>query len=261
MDFPMANKKMFMVTLPGLAPLPAPLHDCHNPAEMRDILPSLFTIADRIIHASNASSAEKGLAPTCSKGCSACCRQLVPVSEPEALVLADYVTNLSESRRSVIESRFDAIIAKLKSTVLFTHLTNYYLHDVSNRDRYFALQRDYFALQMPCPFLEDDACTAYEVRPLACRQYLVTSPPVHCNAPFEEQTPIVDLPLPADMGGALASFDGENVHPTRAMPFAFSLMRAPELAKQERFSGEPDLLFGRYLDLLSMYFSNDSLVR
>ena len=34
------------------------------------------------------------------------------------------------------------------------------------------LNREYYALRMPCPFLKEEACTIYEQRPAACRELL-----------------------------------------------------------------------------------------
>ena len=45
------------------------------------------------------------------------------------------------------------------------------------------LARDYFRLGLPCPFLEDESCGIHEHRPLACREYLVTSDPAECAVP------------------------------------------------------------------------------
>ncbi len=42
------------------------------------------------------------------------------------------------------------------------------------------LAAEYFRLRIPCPFLEDERCGIHPVRPLACREYLVTSPPAAC---------------------------------------------------------------------------------
>jgi Fe-S-cluster containining protein len=39
---------------------------------------------------------------------------------------------------------------------------------------------DYFGLRIPCPFLEEESCSIHASRPSACREYLVTSPAMHC---------------------------------------------------------------------------------
>ena len=42
---------------------------------------------------------------------------------------------------------------------------------------------DYFRLGIACPFLEDESCSIHPDRPIACREYLVTSPPRIARAP------------------------------------------------------------------------------
>ena len=41
--------------------------------------------------------------------------------------------------------------------------------------------REYFSQQIACPFLEDESCSIHPSRPVACREYLVTSPAEHCS--------------------------------------------------------------------------------
>jgi Fe-S-cluster containining protein len=40
--------------------------------------------------------------------------------------------------------------------------------------------REYFTFGIACPFLEDESCSIHTVRPVTCREYLVTSPPEFC---------------------------------------------------------------------------------
>jgi Fe-S-cluster containining protein len=48
------------------------------------------------------------------------------------------------------------------------------------------LSAAYFALGLPCPFLEDESCSIHPERPLVCREYLVTSPAALCSGPTQE---------------------------------------------------------------------------
>jgi Fe-S-cluster containining protein len=52
---------------------------------------------------------------------------------------------------------------------------------------------EYFRQGIPCPFLEREACSIYADRPVACREYLVTSPAEHCAAPSPETVHCVRL--------------------------------------------------------------------
>ena len=52
----------------------------------------------------------------------------------------------------------------------------------------------YFALRVPCPFLEDESCSIHAERPLVCREYLVTSPAELCAGPTQEGVTPVAVP-------------------------------------------------------------------
>ena len=62
--------------------------------------------------------------------------------------------------------------------------------------------RAYYALRLPCIFLEDGACSIYEHRPAACREYLVTSPPELCQD--TEKNPVEELSNPLRAGTVLS---------------------------------------------------------
>jgi hypothetical protein len=52
----------------------------------------------------------------------------------------------------------------------------------------------YFALGIPCPFLEEESCSIHPDRPLVCREYLVTSPAELCSGPVQEGVTPVAVP-------------------------------------------------------------------
>src|SRR5260370_9472019 len=52
----------------------------------------------------------------------------------------------------------------------------------------------YFALGIPCPFLEDESCSIHPERPLVCREYLVTSPAELCSGERQEGVTPVAVP-------------------------------------------------------------------
>jgi len=67
--------------------------------------------------------------------------------------------------------------------------------DVSYDHRLHLLYRRYLALALPCPFLVEETCSIYSWRPIACRQYFVTSPESWCADPFGNNVRRVSLPL------------------------------------------------------------------
>ncbi len=81
--------------------------------------------------------------PVCQKGCEHCCRQPIPLSQPEAFALFEYV-------------RF-ALAPEIKAKLLQNYLS----------------QQDAQAPGAPCPLLLNGSCQAYQLRPIACRRFMV----------------------------------------------------------------------------------------
>ena len=148
-----------------------------GPVAMDEVLPIFQGLADLFVARCVAKAEAEGRAITCRAGCGACCRQLVPISEPEARDLARVVKAMPEPRRSQVRARFEAALAGLEPTGVIARA----MHPAEGEARQLGL--DYFAQHVACPFLEDESCSIHPDRPLACREYLVTSPAKHCEAP------------------------------------------------------------------------------
>lgn len=157
-------------------------------------LPFFYRLDDAAIGAAVRRAEARGNAVSCRKGCSACCRaQPVPVTPPEAYHLLLLVEAMAEPRRSEILARLARNVERLREAELDKH---YLERDPQlSRDQARAIARQYFALGLVCPFLEDDACGIYEHRPFVCRQYLVTSPAALCSDPFANEVRPVLMPL------------------------------------------------------------------
>jgi Fe-S-cluster containining protein len=76
----------------------------------------------------------------------------------------------------------------------------------STKDRWEDVSHRYFTLAMPCPFLEDEACGVYPERPMACREYHVTTPAELCTA-FDPG--LQATPRPIRMGDVLTRLTNE----------------------------------------------------
>ena len=108
----------------------------------------------------------------------------------EARALRVLVDGLPAARRARIEGRFQEASARLAAAGLrepFLHPTA----EVAARRQELGLA--YFRLGIPCPFLEDECCSIHPQRPLACREYLVTSPAAYCAQPSGEQVRVLPL--------------------------------------------------------------------
>jgi Fe-S-cluster containining protein len=177
---------------------------------------------------------EAGQSISCQKGCAACCRMMVPVSAPEAFLLKDYVRTLPPERQARIAER----LAQAKS-LLLSHGLWSRLRDMAeseqplNDEALDPINRDYYALRMPCPFLENELCSIYEERPAACRELLVTSPADWCQDLVKN--PVVEVSPPARIGSALSLVWGEL---TKTAPRLIPLPLALDWAERHRQENE-----------------------
>ena len=125
---------------------------------------------------------EAGKTVSCQKGCAACCRMLVPISAPEALALARTMDRLDQSERNRLLAQLDLAHQRLAKAGLLKQLTSLAESEHPDTDEAIEpLNRAYYALRMPCPFLADEVCSIYEDRPAACRELAVTSPASECQ--------------------------------------------------------------------------------
>jgi Fe-S-cluster containining protein len=144
-----------------------------------EIVPALQRLVNAVVAA-----AEKDQAISCRKGCGACCRQLVPISRTEGEALLALVETMPAERQEAVRSRFAAAEAAITQAGLAER--------AGRTDREMSLA--YFALKVPCPFLEEESCSIHPDRPLVCREYLVTSPAELCSGPAQEGVTPVAVP-------------------------------------------------------------------
>lgn len=121
-----------------------------------------------------------------------CCRQMVPLSAPEAFYLADLLDSISANRRKEILKRFEEIVEKLERRNLIDELLDPDYCD----DAVLPIAKKYFLLNLPCPFLLEESCSIHPNRPVACREYNVTSPASWCADPYSYEVVKVPMPLP-----------------------------------------------------------------
>ncbi|MGH7255109.1 MAG: YkgJ family cysteine cluster protein [Nitrospirales bacterium] len=180
---------------------------------------------------------------------------LVPVSPPEAFALQDMVARLPESRRQAVTGRLAEASRALGKAGLLDQL-----RAVAETERQLSdedmepINRAYYALRMPCPFLEQEVCSIYEDRPAACRELLVTSPAALCDDLVNN--PVQTLPVPVRMGTALAMLWSDLAGgPGRFIPLPLALEWAERHGQEHtRTWAGPDL-FSKALDKVWRYLS------
>ncbi len=114
---------------------------------------------------------------SCQKGCSVCCNQLIPVSKAEVLFLHRLVDSMPKERQQKIKETIQRIKQALTQKKL-----PHTLGEIYKSPRF---EEEYFALGIPCPFLEDGCCSIYKDRPFMCREYHVKSLPSLCMQPYK----------------------------------------------------------------------------
>jgi Fe-S-cluster containining protein len=190
-----------------------------------------------------------GLKVSCRAGCGHCCRQLVPLSAPEAAMVFEYVMTMAEPGRSVIAGRFSGAVERLEKNGLMSELK--YLQEPSISDQeQMAITRKYFEQQIACPFLEDESCSIYEMRPSMCREYLVCSPADHCQAPYDKS--ILKLPVSMRLSQALTHvWAGLTRTPPVLIPFILALRWTDQNPTSRSLTGKSGPLLHALLKQIS----------
>ena len=152
-----------------------------GPVRPAVLLPIIQNLSSSISTVTENEAARVGKPISCREGCGACCRQAVPISAVEARALSEYIESQPGERREVLRFRFRAAAARLEEARLAQEIRA--LSSPLEKEKAHALGLRYFALGIPCPFLEDERCTVHSIRPLRCREYLVASPAEHCAHP------------------------------------------------------------------------------
>ncbi len=100
----------------------------------------------------------------CAKGCATCCHLHVEATEAELVYLAGHLRlNWSADDLTALKKRLSVQVSEIQS--------------LSAAERPFA--------EVPCVLLKNGSCSAYEVRPLACRSATSTDAD-NCHAALED---------------------------------------------------------------------------
>ncbi|MEW6543783.1 MAG: YkgJ family cysteine cluster protein [Nitrospirota bacterium] len=222
-----------------------------------DLVAPLRRLSEQAMELEEREALAAGQPVSCKKGCAACCRMLVPVSAPEAFALRETVARLPEAGRQATLRRVAETRAGLERAGLLAHLTEIAETDRQLRDEEMeSTNRRYYALRLPCPFLEQEVCSIYEDRPAACRELLVTTPPELCQDVVAN--PVRWLPVPVRMSTVLGLVWSHLVGgPVRFIPLPLALDWAERHAAENRAAWKAGDLLDQALDKVWRYLSRE----
>jgi Fe-S-cluster containining protein len=130
---------------------------------------------------------------SCKKGCAACCKQLVSVSPQEVAAIAVAYPEKLLSKKKKIEEQIELLDSLVVQ--VFGDQAQHVLDNEEALETYSKKNEQLADLwwdkQVACVFLkEDNTCSIYAARPIACRGYYVRSDPKLC---FDKDKPEVEL--------------------------------------------------------------------
>lgn len=105
-----------------------------------------FALVDSSVKEAVAKAAQRGRECACGSNCPQCCRQPIPLTPAELMLIAAHIRHgVAPDAREMLKSGLQSRIAN--------------------------------PLAAPCPFLTGNSCAIYPVRPIACRRFLVSGRP------------------------------------------------------------------------------------
>ena len=159
----------------------------------RDLLPIAQGLTQIASELASLESEANGKPVSCRAGCGACCRQLVPITQPEAHQLRALLSAMPETAQLEIKRRFADASSKLREADMLQTLSN---GELWSHVKPTEFADAYFRLGIACPFLENESCSIHQARPMVCRAYSVTSPAENCQNPTPGNIVMLQHPLP-----------------------------------------------------------------
>jgi len=213
-----------------------------GPSNLVQILPLLQALDDTFIDDVSSELAAAGQPISCKQGCNHCCYHVVPISLVEAEALAEWIRTLPADQQQELARRFRETLGKLAAAGLMESVA----HEDWLSPTQDATKRalDYLYQRIPCPFLEDGACSIYPIRPFACREYLVVSAPEHCFDPATRQIKGVQLPRRFfTLLGQISAETEETARGSIPLVFLFDWMESGSHFNQTGTPTGPEVLY------------------
>lgn len=177
-----------------------------GPMRLADLVPTTYELTDILVQRAARLEEKIGRRISCGPKCGLCCRQMVPLSAPEAFFLTDLIESQVLHRQKELQKLFQTITDQLNHHGMIDEL----LRPDYSDDSVLAIAKQYFQLQMACPFLVAESCSIHPYRPVACREYNVTSPAAWCADPYSHDIVKVSMVMP--LSAPLARLTAQLTH-------------------------------------------------
>lgn len=138
---------------------------------------------------------------TCEEGCTRCCFHYVTVSLAHGIAIADYLYNKKDLLSKFVENyqKWHHVAHSISDEIdlkrIESIISSRPIEEVMAQTR--PLSGRYFEMNIRCPFLIEDKCSIYEVRPLTCSGHYSSSSPDWC-APGSPSVPVLHNVIPGD---------------------------------------------------------------
>lgn len=143
----------------------------------------------------------KGEGITCRKDCTHCCFHYVTVSLAHGIVIVDYLYKRKELLKQFIDNyekwhrKGYSISDSIDRTRIHSLSSSIPIERIITETR--PLSTRYLDMNIQCPFLLENRCFIYNVRPLSCSGHYSVSPP-DCCASVSRKKPVIYHATPKD---------------------------------------------------------------
>ena len=175
-------------------------------ARLRDLCRQYRRVQDRICNEARQEmllyldSIERPV--TCGEGCSYCCSQYISISTAQALVIVDYLYQNPEIMSRFLQN-YEGWLLDLEKAEqggrILAKLEECTTHSLMVKSTPQELLTEYAELNLACPFLAENKCSIYQVRPICCASHYSISPPEWC-APGSSEQPMIYEAIPDRQG-------------------------------------------------------------
>ncbi len=164
-------------------------------AKLSDLVPAARQLCTEIINAATQNESDHGRQVTCGKGCASCCSYLVSLSSAEAFRIKDEIFAMPvQKRQSFMRSMINGAKYILDHTMP-EKLPGEKNDRISEENSTDDISAWYGNLNLTCPFLTNKSCDIYDIRPLVCREHLVTTEAPACKYTAPSIPRVVEMPV------------------------------------------------------------------